>query len=238
MKILDLTFPSPHENLACDEALVDACEDGNEGEILRFWESAVYFAVLGYSNRFSEEINANSAEKERVPVLRRCSGGGTVLQGPGCLNYSLILRIEPGAALDTIASANRFVMDKQKSALALLLGEDVKVQGVTDLTLGPLKFSGNAQRRKSRFLLFHGTFLVNFDIPYISKILAEPPKQPLYRKKRPHTEFLTNVSVSRNAIKRALEKTWGAKNPADAPEERMRTLCEERYTKDEWNLKF
>ena len=37
MKQLDLTLPSPAENLACDEALLDWCEENGGEEILRFW---------------------------------------------------------------------------------------------------------------------------------------------------------------------------------------------------------
>ena len=38
MQLLDLTFPTPEENLACDEALLEMCEQGYDREILRFWE--------------------------------------------------------------------------------------------------------------------------------------------------------------------------------------------------------
>src|ERR1041384_1929474 len=93
MKLLDLTLPTPEENLACDEALLDLCEtDGDDG-ILRFWEARQHFIVLGYSNKAGTEANLPRARQYSVPVLRRCTGGGAVLQGPGCLNYSLILRI-------------------------------------------------------------------------------------------------------------------------------------------------
>ena len=37
MKYFDFTLPTPAENLACDEALLEACERGGD-EILRFWE--------------------------------------------------------------------------------------------------------------------------------------------------------------------------------------------------------
>src|SRR5690242_14068944 len=93
MKHLDLTLPSPAENLAADEALLDQCEAGAEGEILRFWEPREAFVVLGYANRAALEVDLPACQAHQIGVFRRCSGGGTVLQGPGCLNYSVILRI-------------------------------------------------------------------------------------------------------------------------------------------------
>ena len=43
--------------------------------------------------------------------------------------------------------------------LNAVMGAGVEVQGHTDLAINSLKFSGNSQRRKERFLLFHGVFL-------------------------------------------------------------------------------
>ena len=92
MKCLDLTLRTPAENLACDEGLLDFCEGGCGHEILRFWEPQTHFVVLGHANRVATEVDREACERLGIPVLRRCSGGGTVLQGPGCLNYSLILK--------------------------------------------------------------------------------------------------------------------------------------------------
>ena len=72
---LDLTLPSPAQNLACDEALLDQAELGGGPGILRFWESPDFFVVLGYANRWTEEVKTAACREENIPVLRRCSGG-------------------------------------------------------------------------------------------------------------------------------------------------------------------
>jgi lipoate-protein ligase A len=167
MKYCDLTLPSPAENLACDEALLDGAEAGQSGEVLRFWEAAQYFVVVGYANRVREEVNLEFCRQEGIPVLRRCTGGGTVLQGPGCLNYSLVLCSDPDGPLHSIASTNDFILQRNRSALAALLRAPVERRGQTDLTMEGLKFCGNAQRRRKRFLLFHGSFLLHMDIGLI-----------------------------------------------------------------------
>ena len=198
MKLLDLTLPSPAENLACDEALLDTCEDGVGDEILRFWEPREHFVVVGYANKVATEVNVAACEARGVPVLRRCSGGGTVLQGPGCLNYTLILRITKDRPTHSISAANHFIMERNRTAVEAAipnLQAPVQVQGHTDLTIGGLKFSGNSQRRRRRFLLFHGTFLIEFNLALISLLLPPPSKQPDYRRDRSHEEFLTNITV-------------------------------------------
>jgi lipoate-protein ligase A len=239
MKYLDRTFHTAQENLACDEALLDGCEECYPDEILRFWEPRQHFVVLGYSNKVAAEVNLNACRAFGIPVLRRCSGGGTVLQGPGCLNYALILRIREGSAMASITEANAFIMNRNRNALNTLLGGRVLIQGHTDLTLQGLKFSGNSQRRKRRFLLFHGSVLLHLDLALVEQVLRLPSKQPSYRLSRTHKDFLTNLPVQADAVKEALKQVWGASETLEeVPEERIEHLVHVKYARDEWNLKF
>src|SRR5256884_9991393 len=148
MKYCDLTLPSAEENLACDEVLLDLCDEGDAGEVIRFWEPAQYFVVVGYGNKLATEVNVPFCQLNTIPVLRRCSGGGTVLQGPGCLNYSLILPISESGPLQSIPATNGFILKRHQAALSELLQAPIEMQGHTDLAIGGLKISGNSQRRK------------------------------------------------------------------------------------------
>ena len=238
MKYVDLTLPSAAANLACDEALLDLCEDGLESGILRFWESSEHFVVIGYANRAAVEVNLAACSEDNVRVLRRVSGGGTVLQGPGCLNYSLILPIKEGEPLASITGANRFILERQKSALNPLLGGAVKIQGQTDLALDNLKFSGNAQRRKRHALIFHGTFLLQFDFALIEKYLLMPSKQPEYRAGRQHGQFLVNLALDSKKVKQAIRNEWQAiEELSVAPTEKINSLTATKYSTNEWNLR-
>jgi lipoate-protein ligase A len=239
LRILDLTLPTAAENLACDEALLDAAEAGHGTALLRFWEPGQHFIVLGYANKVVEEVNAEACRKRGVPILRRCSGGGSVLQGPGCLNYSVILRIDSDPALQTISGTNRLVMERHRDALATLLRQPVTVEGHTDLALHELKFSGNSQRRKRGWLLFHGTFLFDFDIALMEELLRPPARQPRYRRQRSHVEFLTQLPLSAATVKAALQKVWQAEpQPIEVPQAQIAQLVAERYAREEWNLKW
>ena len=74
MTYLDLTLPTPEENLAMDEALLDFCEGPGDGEILRFWEPRQTFVVVGYANKIDVEVNVSECRAQGIPILRRCSG--------------------------------------------------------------------------------------------------------------------------------------------------------------------
>jgi lipoate-protein ligase A len=247
MKLLDLTLPWPAENLACDEALLDAAEAGAGDEVLRFWESRESFVVVGYANKVSAEVNVAACETHGIPILRRCSGGGTVVQGPGCLNYTLVLRITADGPLHSIGIANQFIMERNRVAIESLFRTfnlqpstfNLSIRGHTDLAIGGRKFSGNSQRRRRHFLLFHGTFLLNFDLALVSELLPMPSKEPDYREHRTHDRFLTNLNVSADKVKVAMRQAWQAEEPLNNPPlEKITALARDKYATREWNFKF
>jgi lipoate-protein ligase A len=162
-----------------------------------------------------------------------------VLQGPGCLNFTLILRVPESGPLAHITDTNRHLIGRHRDALRPILGDAVEVRGTSDLTLGPLKFSGNAQRRKRRFLLFHGTILQDLDIELVERLLPMPSRQPDYRHNRPHREFLTNAAASTSAVKDALRRCWNASSEGtELPAAKIAALARSRYASDEWTFKF
>jgi lipoate---protein ligase len=239
MKCLDLTLVSPGANLACDDALLNACEATGAGEVLRFWEPAMPFVVVGYANRIEDEVEVEACDRRQIPILRRCSGGGTVLQGAGCLNFTLIFDAENHPELATVPGTNQFIMERQRMALATLGEQEIAVRGHTDLTLGHRKFSGNAQRRRRRALIFHGTFLLQFELALVAELLKFPSKQPDYRQSRNHLDFLTNLPQPAAAVKRALQEVWGAHEPFEhVPWTEIETLERAQYSQDSWNRKF
>ena len=237
MDWLDLTMETPEENLACDEALLEDCESGGP-EVLRCWESARHFVVVGHGGRISREAGLAACARDGVPVLRRCSGGGTVLQGPGCLNYALVLRIPESGPLASIPGATRHVMEAHRALAEGLLGRAVEVRGVSDLVVEGRKFSGNAQRRKRRALLFHGTWMLGMDPALITRYLVMPERQPEYREQRSHEEFVTRLGLPAQAVKARLRQRWAASQArAGAPAALVAALVRDKYSRPEWTWK-
>ena len=240
MKYLELTYPDAAQNLACDEALLEFFEKSGSGdELLRLWQPNKVFVVLGHGSQWRQEVDASACAADGIPVLRRCSGGGTVLQGAGCLNYSLILRQDNFAGAG-VRAAFEFVLDRHRSCFEPLIGSPVSIKGISDLTLGERKFSGNAQYRKRQYVLVHGTFLLNFDLCSMGRFLKVPIKQPDYRRQRGHHDFLVNLEVEAEMIRGSLQTCWSARDSFDAMqlETIIPSLLRERYYRKEWNEKF
>jgi lipoate-protein ligase A len=238
LKYLDRAFDDPAHNLACDEALMELVETGQvKHEILRVWEPVQYFVVLGHANSIRAEVNFSACQEDRVTVLRRMSGGGAVLQGPGCFNYSLFLNATH--RFRTVKEGFRYVLERHKKIVQALTGLEVALEGISDLAIGARKFSGNAQYRKSRAVLIHGTFLLDFDLSLIGRYLQLPSKQPAYRQKRSHLEFLTKLPVRSAELRERLQESWSARTALDKiPIDRIEVLVQERYGRKEWSEKF
>ena len=235
MKTLDQSYAEPAMNLACDEILLNEVDSNQREATLRFWEPQSPFVVIGYGNNIHSECLIESCRRNNIQILRRISGGGTVLQARGCLNYSLILPINDEFGTKNINSTNCHIMKTHQMAFNKALNNGVTIEGHTDLALDGLKFSGNAQKRTKNALVFHGTFLLNLEIKLLDLSLKMPSLEPKYRKGRSHHNFCRNIPISAISTKKLIKKTWDAQgiaNPVD--DKKIEELTITKYTQKKW----
>lgn len=174
----------------------NAPRDHPGGERLLVWESdrpAVVLPRNGYAEAWA---NLDACAARNVPVLRRDSGGGAVVLGPGCLCVALVLALDARPALTDVTASYAALLGAVADTLSIA---HVSLQ-CTDLALGNRKFAGHAQRRLRRTLLHHGTILYRFDLGLIDALLPEPPRRPAWRGSRRHGEFLTNVPLDHTEL--------------------------------------
>jgi lipoate-protein ligase A len=209
LRLLDLTFPLPVENLALDEALLEELDERGGNPVLRFWESDRLFVVLGRSSRLTDDVDLAACHKDGLPILRRASGGGTVLQGPGCLSYALVLPLDWHPGLANIRTTNRLILERMATALRRW-EPTTTFRGISDLAIENRKISGNAQRRTRKSLLFHGTILHDMGADLIARYLKHPSRQPEYRSDRPHQAFLGMINIAPQRIRQAIADAWNA----------------------------
>jgi lipoate-protein ligase A len=209
MQFFDLTLPSLEENLALEEALLLAAEAGQGGEVLRFWEWPRHAVVLGSGGKLLADVDLAACETDHITVARRSSGGGTVLLGPGCLLFTLVLDYGRHPALGGIGSSYQYVLRVMADGLGALAPGAI-FAGTSDLSIGGRKFSGNSQQRKQRFMLHHGTLLYDFDLQQVGRYLHMPERQPEYRAHRAHQDFIMNLTGKRSELIEALANSWHA----------------------------
>ena len=231
-RIID-PFTNPADHLAVDEAMLLA-----EGESFRTWEFARPIVVAGRSTPIDQEIDRAYCESRGIPIMRRCSGGASVVGGPGCLMYSIVLDTENEPGLRRIDVAHRYVMTRVLKAVRRQL-PDAEQQGTCDLTWQNRKCSGNSLRITRQNLLYHGTILYEFDLDLISRILKVAPRQPEYRQGRDHDSFVTNVPIAPERLIDDLCEVFqvSGEQDVDVWSSRIRELRRDRYDRDSWHFR-
>ncbi len=241
MKQVNATFDDTYSYVACDELLLRKAEAGEVGELVWFWQSSDYFVALGRICRVAEEVFIENCRRDDVGIIRRLSGGGTVLQGPGCVNYSLVLDYGRHGDLRNVDTSFEYVLGALSDAFADE-GLELDKRGLSDLVWRGRKVSGNAQVRKRRYMLHHGSFLVDMDADIISEYLAHPPREPHYRRKRTHGEFVGNLHAEAETVKRAVLRAFPADECGLDLDHRdldvLEDLVRHRYRQDSWNFRF
>ena len=235
----DTKLPTPAENLALDEGLLYQINEQDSVGCLRIWEVDQYAVVLGSSNQVAANVNLTACQQDHIPVLRRCTGGGTVLLGPGCFIFSLFLRITVDQHLAGIEATTQQILHRIRDNFNAHQPDlNVELQGISDLTVEGRKFSGNSQRWLTTTLLHHGTILYDFDLDRIPHYLTSPEREPEYRSQRDHLEFVTNYPLSQPELEQTFKENWKAEQEEPTlPLERVEQLVAEKYATEKWNLR-
>lgn len=238
LRLIELTLPEAAENVALDEALLRQVEETDGAPVLRLWELEQYAVILGRANRVEMNVNVEACRRDGVPIVRRFSGGGTVLLGPGALVFSLFLRVESGPHLANIDAATAIVLDRVLAPLRNAV-DSLERRGTSDLAAGGVKVSGNSQRWLRSSFLHHGTLLYDFDVDRIERYLTPPERAPAYREGRTHRDFVQNLPVTKDVLRSALVEAWHATlAPLDAPLDEVQELVRDRYANDEWTYRM
>ncbi len=235
--LIDRTQTGPLQ-LAIDEAMLLLADEGRfpqESEFIRLWEFQQPTVVLGRSSRVDLETDRKQCEQRSIPIYRRASGGATVMGGPGCLMYSVILNTEHHPARKRIDVAHQFVMDRVLRAVRRQVAQ-AQHQGICDLTVNDHKFSGNSLRIGRSHLLYHGTFLYDFKLDLAHRCLRFAPRQPEYRKQRQHRDFMTNLPLVPEQLAEDLHDVFEVESTGTVEPFLVRAekLVVERYACDVW----
>ncbi|MFN9369627.1 MAG: biotin/lipoate A/B protein ligase family protein [Planctomycetia bacterium] len=228
------------DNLALDEALLEEAHEGIVTDtVVRTWMAAEPTVVLGSSSRVEEEVDLDACRRLGVRVARRPSGGLTVVIGPGCLMWSVVVHQPVGPP--SVDSIHRGVLGPLVAALRQA-GAAVDLLGSSDLAVGAgaaaRKVSGNALRVRRHGVLYHGTLLDAFDLALIGRVLRHPPREPAYRAGRSHGDFLANLGLGTPVLEAAVRTAFSAtRDRRRLPIDRVDRLVRERYANPDWTTR-
>lgn len=236
----------PARNLALDEALARVAPASG---VLRLWQNPSC-VVVGRFQRVEREADLAACARDRVPVLRRASGGGTVYQDDGNLNVTLVLP-EP-ARRDPLRALRALLVD---AVARLGLPADDRVDGAEGSAVASTgrgvfvrgaKLSGLAALRTAHASLAHATLLVHTPGRRVTAYLTPAPAvpHPLDSHRAPVASLAEHglrvgLEEVRAAVLAAAQAALGPVRPRDPdPAERSRldALLTARYTDPTWHL--
>jgi lipoate---protein ligase len=173
------------DQLRLEEALLRLSPDNycilNEGSIPSI--------VMGISGKPEELIDLEKLASSQVPVIKRFSGGGTVVVDEETLFISFLCQKSLHPFAPYPEPIMRWTEELYKEALSL---QEFHLRE-NDYAIGNRKVGGNAQYLRKEKWLHHSTFLWDYK-PQLMDLLLHPKKTPEYRQERDHTAFLTKLS--------------------------------------------
>lgn len=144
--------------------------------------------VLGISGQIQQLIHQEKWSQAPVPLIRRFSGGGTVVVDENTLFVTLICQTQAVAVPAFPRPLMQWTADLYRPLFASLpfhLKEN-------DYVVGEHKWGGNAQSIIRGRWLHHSSLLWDYNPTYMD-YLQQPSKMPTYRQARSHTDFLCRL---------------------------------------------
>jgi lipoate-protein ligase A len=206
LRIPPREFPTVLEQLVFEERLFRRTSDSwcifSEGKK----EPAVVMGLSGKPGKMlnmEKFVGSQASAMPPVPVIRRFSGGGTVVVDHNTLFVSWVCSkdVLPRSATSSPPALMRWsaefyggVLERCRRQILghqLALADKFGLQE-HDYCIGTRKFGGNAQCLTRNRFVHHTSFLWDFD-PGNMQYLALPEKRPAYRDDRDHNEFLCRL---------------------------------------------
>jgi len=145
--------------------------------------------VLGISSAIEAMIDPSRLALNPIPVIRRYSGGGTVVVDSQTLFVTWIFNSEE----QKIAPYPQAIMQWSEQFYRSTLHNLPFALKENDYVIGEKKFGGNAQYLTKKRFTHHSTLLWEYSKELMG-LLKQPKKVPAYRFNRSHEDFLTCLS--------------------------------------------
>ncbi len=154
------------------------------------WIPNKSYIVLGASNNAKDAVIEESTLSDNITVLKRRTGGQTVMLTPNNLIISAVITDE--SVMKPKDVFNKF-NDHIIGAIAKDHAVKFATRGISDIATGELKILGSSMYRGKGYLFYHAVLNFNEPSTTFQKYLKHPNNEPDYRKGRKHHEFVTSL---------------------------------------------
>ena len=154
------------------------------------WIPDKVYVVLGASNNPALALNIDNVMNDNIPVLKRPSGGQTVILTPNNIVIAAVFfdkrSLHPK---DVFQDINKLII----STIEQVGINNLSQMGISDITMAGKKILGSSIYRSKEALLYHAVLNLGEPVSTFERYLKHPTKEPDYRQGRSHSEFVTSL---------------------------------------------
>lgn len=163
-------FISKHTDVYYNLALEEFLLKQRSEDFFFLWRSEPV-AVVGKHQNPYKELDYLYTVENGIKVARRLSGGGTVYQDLGNVNFTIIKNTAEGKQIN-LKQHSKPIFDALRN-----LGLPVEYSKRNDLLIEGQKFSGNAEHVYKNRVLHHGTLLFDSDLDVLEAVIKAKPEK-------------------------------------------------------------
>ncbi len=156
---------------------------------------------MGISGHAEAHLDMAAVKRDQIPVIKRFSGGGTVIVDENTLFITWIMAkrdVDIAAFPEPILRWSAELYNQAWQIPHFQLREN-------DYCIGEKKCGGNAQYIQKERWLHHTSFLWDYAEENMN-YLRLPEKRPKYRKDRPHRDFLCRLKEYSSSPKALIDQ--------------------------------
>lgn len=229
--------------MALDEAASNSIKAGGSPTI-RFYQWQPSAVSIGYFQSMEDEVDLDACRQLGIDTVRRNTGGGTVYHdNEGEITYSVIA---PESLFGKDIMASYKLICGWIVVAFSMLGIPAEFRPINDILTGGKKISGNAQTRRNKVLLQHGTILYDLDVRKMFSVLRisrEKISDKMISAVEDRVTCVKKVSdASKDQTYGALfdaftrGKDWFAGGWTEEELASARELAEIKYSTSKWNF--
>ncbi len=165
---IDEKLKDPYINLSKEGQLL---EDDLLGKIiLKFWQNYPCI-VIGKFQKEEYEVNLKYVTEKGIPVLRRCTGGGTVYHDLGVLNVTVAKRKENTIFSHYYIEEARGITEIIVDSIESLTGHSFLVDKRNAVFFEGKKVLGSSVAISKSNFLYHASILIEADLYSVAESL-------------------------------------------------------------------
>jgi lipoate---protein ligase len=194
IRVLDTKALTAAENMALDEAILEAREENLIPDTIRFLSFEPHCALVGFFQNVENEIRESFCTQEGIEINRRITGGGALYWGVKDIGWEIF------------ASADRFTakISKFEDYYGLFCGaasRGINQFGLkssfrprNDIEIDGKKISGSGGTSIRDCFMFQGTLLVDINLEIMLRALKIPVEKLRYKEINSQKDRVTWLS--------------------------------------------